>query len=67
MVDFVVEFTDFIINLITEVPDFFTHVLEFLNDFVDSAKELFNAGNIFLGVLVILLLIKIVGLVRNAI
>ena len=67
MIDFALEFGEFIINLFSETPEFFKHVLSFLNDFVGNIGEVFSAGHIIVGILLVLILIKIVGNIRSAI
>lgn len=67
MVDFIVEFGEFIINFIKSSPDIFKHVLAFLTDFISYVKDLFVSGQILIGVILVFLLVKLVGFIREVI
>lgn len=63
--DFIDEFINFISNLIATSPDIFTHLFEFLNGIVECIGDLFKTGEILLGVFILIILIKIVGHIKE--
>lgn len=67
MVDFIFEFGEFIINFIKSSPDIFKHVLVFLTDIITYVKDLFVSGQILIGVILVFLLVKLVGFIREVI
>lgn len=67
MVDFILEFGDFVKNFITSCPDIFKHVFVFLTDIISYIKDLFVSGQILIGIIIVFLLVKLVGFIRSAI
>ena len=60
-------FTEFIKKFITEMPDIFTYLLSFLSGIIEYIKDLFASGQIIIGILIVLVLVKLVGIIRNVI
>ena len=64
--DILTALKDFIVNLISSIPDIFEHLLDFLNDILSNIIEMFETGQILVAVLVLIILFKIISNVRGA-
>lgn len=65
--DLITSFIEFIKKFITEMPDIFTYLLSFLSGIIEYIKDLFASGQIIIGILIVLVLVKLVGIIRNVI
>ena len=65
--DLITSFIEFIKKFITEMPDIFTYLLSFLSGIIENIKDLFASGQIIIGILIVLVLVKLVGIIRNVI
>lgn len=65
--DFITEIIDFITTFISNCPDIFAYVFSFLTGIIVFIKDMFLSGQILIGVLIVFLLVKLVGIIRDVI
>lgn len=58
---------DLIVTVLSGLGDFFETIVDFISDMFEAANELISGGEVILGVIALLLVIKVVSIIRNLI
>lgn len=58
---------DLIVTVLSGLGDFFETIVDFISDMFKAANELISGGEVILGVIALLLIIKVVSIIRNLI
>lgn len=65
MLSFLGDIVDMIEVVLSNLPDYFSAIVDFIENMFTTASDLVAGGDIVLGVLIILLIIKIISMIAN--